>query len=54
MIEDSKLKEIDKHLLGIVSNNESIEEITTGAYNIRKELHNLGCADSHTRDYVKC
>lgn len=37
MIEDSKLKEIDKHLLGIVSNNESIEEITTGAYNIRKD-----------------
>lgn len=37
MMEDSKLKEIDKHLLEIVSNKENIEEITTGAYNIRKD-----------------
>ena len=28
--------EVDKHLLEVISNNESVEEITTGAYNIRR------------------
>lgn len=33
---DDILNEVDKHLLEVISNNETIEEITTGAYNIRR------------------